>query len=743
MIDRLSAVMLGSRRRAAVVVGIWVVLAAIVPAVAPKLANVEDNQTANDPPPAAESLQARALVQRAFPEDRGTPAIIVLRDPQGLSSLDLAEVRRMSDALSGSGRPDRVAGVVSISTVPGARDSLVSTDGTTTLIIVQIIGSPTDAAFNDTVDAVRKIAGQRQGTLQVRVTGPAGIIRDTLKVFGSANLVLLLGTVALVLALLLAIYRSPLLALIPVVTAGIAIEVTNGLGASLAKAGAFTVNSQAASIMTVLAFGVGTDYCLFVITRYRDEMSGGGDRLVAMHRAINGVGSAVLFSGATIVCALLVLLTATLPAVRGFGPFLALAVAVTTAVCLTFVPALVVLLGRAAFWPRADRPSRLAHTVWSRIADTVAARPAVVAALTLALLVGLASGLVSYRESYSFLTGFRVSTESLEGQSLLAAAFAPGQLAPTTVLVNGRGAWICDHPDAVADLVRSMSETPGVRSVSPSSPCAAESRANSRSALSADGTVGRLTVVYDDDPYGPVALDRTEHLRQVAARSLHASTLGGGAVLVGGDSATNLDLRTANHHDLGIVVPLTLLAIAIALVLVLRGLVAPLYLMVTVVLSLLATLGLTIFVLLDLGRDQGIGNRDTIYIFIFLVALGVDYNIFLMTRIREEVRQHGLRSGVQRGIVRSGGVISSAGVILAGTFAVLMTQPIRELYQFGFAMAIGILLDTFVIRGTLVPAIILLCGRWNWWPSRRSWLQTVPALHAAANSDQPARSARL
>lgn len=423
MLDRLATVTLASRHRATMVVAAWVVVAALLPAVVPKLASVEDNQTANDPPPAAESLQARALLQRAFPEERGTPAIVALHDARGLSARDLGEVKRISDALTGTGRPDRVANVVSVTTVPTARDALVSADGTTTLVIVPILGSQSDTTFNTAVDAVRRIAGQGSGTLEVRVTGPAAIIRDAIKVFGSANLVLLAGTVLLVLLLLLAIYRSPLLALIPVITAGIAIEVTNGIGAALAKAGLFSVNSQAASIMTVLALGVGTDYCLFVITRYRDEMSEGRDRAAAMRAAIGGVGPPVLFSAATIFCALLVLLTATLPAVRGFGPFLALAVAVTTVACLTLVPALVFLLGRAAFWPRADRPSRLASRLWTRVADLVASRPAVVAGATLAVLAVLAAGMVGYRESYSFLTGFRATTESLQGQRLLAAAF--------------------------------------------------------------------------------------------------------------------------------------------------------------------------------------------------------------------------------------------------------------------------------------------------------------------------------
>lgn len=221
---------------------------------------------------------------------------------------------------------------------------------------------------------------------------------------------------------------------------------------------------------------------------------------------------------------------------------------------------------------------------------------------------------------------------------------------------------------------------------------------------------------------GEHALDRTARLREDAARVLRTNSLSGAPVLGGGESATSLDLRNANHRDLAVVIPLTLLVIGIALVLFLPSVVAPSYLLLTVGISLLATLGLSVFVLLDLGGDQGLGNRDTLYIFIFLVALGIDYNIFLMTRIREEVGRHGLQAGVHAALVRSGGVISSAGLILAGTFAVLMTQPIRGLYQFGFAMGAGLLLDTFLIRGDLAPALVLLCGRWNWWPNKHGWV---------------------
>jgi uncharacterized membrane protein YdfJ with MMPL/SSD domain len=239
--------------------------------------------------------------------------------------------------------------------------------------------------------------------------------------------------------------------------------------------------------------------------------------------------------------------------------------------------------------------------------------------------------------------------------------------------------------------------------------------------------VARLTVVYDDDPYKAPALDRTVRLRTVARQAVAGSGLAGATVLVGGESAINADLRSAGRRDLGVVVPLTLLAIALVLALLLRSLIAPLFLVATTVASLFATVGLTVFVLLTVFGDEGMGNRVTAYIFVFLVALGVDYNIYLMSRVRQEIRERGFDGGLYTALARSGGVISSAGVILAGTFAVLMTQPIRELFQFGFAMAVGILLDTFLVRAVLVPAIVKLLGPLSWWPSRLTGGPATPA----------------
>ena len=705
-LERLAEVSVRSRRAAWITVIAWLLLALAAPGLAPKLADVEDNRAVNDPPASAQSVKARALVAKAFSDQQGTPAIVVLRDPRGLGARGDREARRIARELTGPRRPAGIAAPVSWLSSPDARTTLLSRDATTGQILVPVLGSSSEDRFGESVDAIRRVAGDGRAGLEIRVTGPAGIARDTVKAFGSANLVLLFGTVALVLVLLLAIYRAPVLALVPLVAVSLAFELTNAIGASLADAGAFSISSQAASIMTVLLFGIGTDYCLFIVARHREQLAHTPERFAAMRAAMRALVAPLLSSAATVVLALLALLLATLPALRGFGPFLALSVIVMLAAALTFVPAAVCLLGRATAWPgRATRRSE--PRLWAGVAARVVRRPVATIASGLAVLAILSVGLVDYRESYDFISGFRVPTESAEGRQLLQQGFGAGALAPTKVLVETRDAAVGDSPAALDEVRDAIGRVPGVSRVSPPR-------------LSPDGHVAALDVVYRGNPYDNTALDRTARLRDVVPATLRATDLRDGRALVGGESAVSLDLRTANDRDLRVVAPVTILIIALVLVALLRSLVAPLYLVGTILLSFAATLGLMVLCLLTLGGDEGVGVRVTIYIFVFLVALGVDYNILLTSRIRELARDHGPVEGVRLALSRTGGVISSAGVILAGTFAVLMTQPIRELYQFGFAMAAGLLLDTFLIRGTLVPAIARLLGDRNWWPSRRS-----------------------
>ncbi len=361
----------------------------------------------------------------------------------------------------------------------------------------------TDERFTEVVKEIRTIAGTGRDGTEIRLTGPAGIATDAVEVFRQADIVLLGGTVLLVLVLLLVIYCSPLLALIPLFGVGVALQVTNAVGAALAKAGVITIDSQAVSIMTVLLFGAGTDYALFVLMRFREEIATADDRVASMRATLRKVGPAVLSSGTTVVLALLTMLVAVVPSTSEFGPFLALGVAVMLLVSLTFVPAAVLLLGRAAFWPmkRVQRDPGEA-SFWGRVAALMIRRPGTVVVASVLLLGGLAVGVLGYAPNANLISDLRGDTDSLRGQQLLDESFPAGQLAPTIVLVEASEPGVA--ASTVAGAVRGVA---GVSSVGP--PVVAD-----------DGRTARLQVVYADDPYGTPALERTAQVRDVAKGAL-------------------------------------------------------------------------------------------------------------------------------------------------------------------------------------------------------------------------------
>lgn len=700
--------LLGSKTRAAVVVVFWIAIAGLVAGVAPTLDSVQDNASANLPPAASDSMRARDLVRTQLPGQDATPAIIVVRGEGANAAADAEDaVARITSGLTQASRPAQVVSVISTTTTPGAAAELVSQDGNAQLLIVPMTGNPSDEPFQNAVDEVRVLASDGAGPTEVAVTGPAGIATDTVKVFSSGDRVLLLATILLVLVILLVIYRSPLMALVPLLAVGVAMRVSEAIGALLADAGIITVSSQTAAIMTVLLFGVGTDYALIITARYREALLSEPDRARAMQTAVQRTAESVLASASTIVLAMFALLVALSPALRGFGPYLALGVAVMALVALTFIPALVLLLGRAVFWPRgvekAAERSRGAG-VWHRIAALVDRAPARVASTVTLLLVVMSVGLLGYQQSFNTLSGFRADTESERGQQLIQEEFGPGEIASSTVVVHTEDD-LRSGP-AATDVSTALAEADNV------------SRVAEHHRISEDGRTVFYDVVLDLDPYSSEALDAIDPLKEATLVAADEAGVSGATVLIGGETAQSADIRAALNRDTTFVMALVLIIVAGVLALLLRSLLAPLYLVATLIVSFLATLGVTTFFTLTVLGDEGIGNRVTVYIFVFLVALGVDYSIFIMSRFKQELRTSPPAEAIGSALTRTGGVISSAGLILAATFSVLMTQPIRELFQFGFAMAFGILLDTFLVRPLLVPAIVRLLGDHALWPLR-------------------------
>lgn len=795
-----------------VTMALWLVAIAVLAVAAPKLADVYDN--AQQQVPAGDDSQVAArLLLKEFPSSRGTPAILVFTNASGLSADDRVRAKQISDWLTSAQKPAGVSNVLSIFTVPQAASQLVSQDGTTMTMVVEL----PDASSGDanttsaTVKAIRVYVDDAThgSSLHAYTTGPAGIVADSIAVFSSADVKLLLATVALVLVLLLLVYRSPILALLPLLAVGLVLQVANSLLALATKGGVFPVSQQANSIATVLLFGAGTDYSIFIASRFREELRRTQDKHAAMRTTMRAVGEAITSSAGTVILALTTLLFATLSLYSSLGPTMAVTIVVMLIAGLTLVPALLVWLGRAAYWPFVPRyqPDRTADVemvavrrgFWGRLGAWTAAtrRRQVIAVVGSTVLLGvLALGNLGIAHSYNFLTSFRVATDSTTGYNVLQQHFPAGSLAPTTVLIqfHGTGADAYMHLAQLDAITAAIGQVQGVAkaqgptrpdgkspAIDPAtlqtaiaalpaqlkaairsgnasaipSPCTGPScppvdpqliaaigaYAASTQFISADGTTVQLSVTFNDDPYALPAIERVAQVRDAANQALRASDLGHGAattgeVHIGGQTSLLADTMAADARDTHIIVPAVLLLVGLVLALLLRSLVAPLYLLAAVTLNFFAAIGLCSFVFQRVQGQDGIFYAIPLYTFIFLVALGADYTIFLMTRVREEAARHGLQAGVPLAVASTGGVITSAGLILAGTFAVLTTLPLTLLYQFGVCVAVGVLLDTFVVRGLLVPGLVLLLGRWNWWPGT---LRTeASAIDTPQHTDEPA-----
>jgi RND superfamily putative drug exporter len=534
------------------------------------------------------------------------------------------------------------------------------------------------------------------------VTGPAGIFADFADSFAGIDGILLAAAFGIVLLILLVVYRSPLLPLLVIGTAGLALVASEAIAYLLADADVITVNGQSQGIAAILVVGAATDYGLLLVSRFREELRREESKYDAMRVALRRSWEPIVASAATVVLSVLCLLLSDLGSTRGLGPIGAVSVTFALIAALTFLPAALTLLGRAAFWP--FRP-RFGDTSphgrgWQRVAAGVGRRPRRVLAISVLALVAAALFAPTYEASgITFSDAIRGESNGVDGQEALARHFPAGSSSPAVILTPE------DTWQEVAEAARG---TDGVEEVVPFT--------GSRNPLAppkvVDGEVW-LNATLDVSPDSVEAIEIVKDLRT----SLDAADP---QALVGGDTAANLDARESAARDLRIIVPAVLVVITIVLALLLRALVAPLLLVATVILSVLATVGVAALLFEHVfdfpGSDPGI----LLIAFVFLVALGVDYNIFLMSRAREEAQRHGTKSGILRALAVTGGVITSAGLVLAATFGALSVLPLLFLAQIAFLVGFGVLLDTFVVRSLVVPSAVYLLGNRTWWPSRLS-----------------------
>ncbi len=669
----------------------------------------------------------------------------------------------------------------STSTVPGQPGDyapfvgpVCSPDGKAAIVTSYISANGEGERILDPVKDWREAITDQGGGLQVKITGGAGFSADAIEVFEGINGTLLLAAVSLVIFLLIVIYRSPMFFFIPLASVLFAETLSRSIGYGVSELGV-TINGQSSSIMSVLVLGAGTDYALLLVARYREELHHTVDKHEAMRTALASAGPAIFASAATVIAALLCLTIAKVNGTAGLGPIAAIGIACAALSMLTLLPALLTIFGRRAFWPfvphtpetapsadgvseRAQekivngsgfgaivrvalasllvlvllplvllnwvlrilsgrripslivgpldrgifkpyeiRRHRLEHTAdvthgfWARVGRRVAVSPRRVMTGSIVVLLILCGGFAFFSTDLTAEDSYRTEVESVEGQHLLDKSFPSGTTALTDLVVPNRA--------DVPAVRRAVAKVDGVEEVS---------------APVAKGPPGTLVqATLGPNPYSTEAFDLVEPIRD-AAHSVSPE------VLVGGPTAVEFDVRDAAGRDSIVIPPLILVVVLLILIALLRAVAAPLVLIGTVILSFLAALGVGYFVIDVIFGFPGSDPSMPLFAFVFLVALGVDYNIFLISRAREETIAHGSEQGILRALAVTGGVITSAGIVLAGTFSVLAVLPLTFLTELGFVVAFGVLLDTFLVRSVLVPAIALTLGDRFWWPSALS-----------------------
>ncbi|WP_327634050.1 MMPL family transporter [Kribbella sp. NBC_00482] len=663
-----------------IVLALWIVAIGVSFSPAGKLTGAQENDSVSWLPGKAESTEVlKATEQFSSPDE--IPAVLVYERSSGITPADQQAVARQVAQYGDLQDVDRDV----IGPIP-------SEDRKALQVLVPInAGSGGWETIGARADDIRRIAADRPDGLSFHVTGPGGFAADSQEAFAGIDGKLLYSAAAVVIVILLLTYRSPVLWLLPVLAAGVALFAAQAVIYVLATRADLTVNAQSAGILTVLVFGAGTDYALLLIARYREELRKHQDRHEAMAFALHRSGPAIIASGSTVVAGMLCLLFASMNSTRGLGPVAAVGIVVALLAMLTLLPALLVICGRWVFWPLRPTYGSDDHTetsVWGRIGRRIAVRPRLTW-ITTSVLLGIAAlGMLTLdANGLSNEESFVGTPDSVVGEKTVAAHFPAGAGNPLVVVSKA---------DKAAEVRTAMSSTQGIAAV-----------AEPRVAGGLAYLEGTMTDAVDTQ----AAKDTVDRVRA----SVHA--VPDADALAGGGAAILLDTQRASAHDNKLIIPVVLAVVLAILALLLRALVAPVMLVATVVLSFGAALGISSLVFKALGFE-GADTSLPLFVFVFLVALGIDYNIFLMTRVHEEAKTHGTRRGALIGVAATGGVITSAGLVLAGTFAVLATLPVVAFAEIGIAVALGVLLDTIVVRAVLVTALNLDIGRHLWWPSR-------------------------
>ena len=700
-----------------VIIG-WLSIGGISGPVFSKISNVQENDNSAFLPQSAESTLASKITVKFSEQSSDLLPTLLLAigdvspqsNPEAFAKLNVYAASLGERVLPASKKALREY------FIPGAPlQAIPSQDGKAALINVQLNSKIAGENIEDEpalpliIEFIRADLEKNFGSssIETHVTGPGGIFADLFGAFGSIDTQLLKTTLIVVALILIVVYRSPFLWIIPLFTAALALAFATMIVYYLAKANVIDLNGQTQGILDVLVLGAATDYALLLISRYREELHLHHSRFTAMRVALRGVVEPIVASGSTVIAGLMVLLLSDLSSNRGLGPVGSIGIACAMFAALTLLPSLLVLCGRWIFWPkkpRFDSEDEKLSGLWAKVGDLVDRKPKPIwisTALLLVIFAGFSFTLKS--DGLAQTDAFTTRPDSVIGLEKLGEHFPSGEGTPVEIVIK---------ESDLQPSIAAISKVANVASVVPVTNFDRATMQPTKEVKVVDGNVLLYAIL--EVPADSTEAKNTIPLIREAAKSVNETSL------VGGQTAIGYDVDQSSRRDNRVIIPIVLLLIALILGLLLRSIFAAGLLLVTVVLSFFATLGVCALVFEHIFGFKGTDASFPLFAFVFLVALGIDYNIFLMTRVREEAQKIGTKAGVIKGLTVTGGVITSAGIVLAATFGVLGVLPLVFLAELGFAVAFGVLLDTIVVRSLLVPALVRILGKKIWWPSNLS-----------------------
>jgi RND superfamily putative drug exporter len=679
------------------IIAAWVIATAVIVPFAPSLASVSSSDQASFLPSSYESVRAEKLVEKAFPGSSGSSAIFIVERSDGhrLTPSDRREIGGLAARLQNEG----IESVARVTT----NLRLSSPNGKAQLVNVAFAGSAQDGSVQRAVTTLRDRADSilRKSSLRAGLTGEAAIQVDANGSFGTAEKIVFVATIVLILAMLLAVFRSPIAAVFPLASIGLVYLLTTKALASLAQTLGFRLDESTSSLLIVVLFGIGTDYILFLLFRYRERLGKGDDSEIAIAHSVTRVGHAIASSGLVVMAAMLALILSDFGSFRNMAPGFLLSVGTMLIASLTLVPAVLKLLGPRVFWPSKRWQRAPRGRIYPALGRLISRRPALTAIVSGAVLLGLASGVAYFKSNYDVTGSLPSNTKSAKAIGQLDRAFPAGSLNPTQILVNSEQP--LDEAD-LAPIVSRVERVSGVASVVPAG-------------FSPNRHTAEVDVSLQANPSSQTAMSLVSGPIKAAAT---AAAGAGRTVLIGGESMSLADVSHATDRDYAVVYPFAAGLILLILAVLLRSVIAPVYLLLGVGLGYTATLGASVHVFQGLQGHSGLLFMMPILVYLFVVAVGTDYNILLTTRLREEiVAGASPRRAAALAVEHGGPTVASAGLILAGTFGSLMLTRVSLLSEIGFAVASGIVLVAIVMASIFIPSVAALLGRFVWWPGHQ------------------------